>query len=241
MLQFVVFGLVTFVKLGKKISKFSKKKKMNTPLHRKDGPSTISPAFPVYSETFPYCQRAKTLLTELKRAEWLPVYDEEGIRAVTEECKQLQQLLTEMGERDDRVDPKVQLTLSTFHLSICRNKRCILAYLSYRIEKIEQLWWKTASPVISAEYAAKLSRSEIEYYSRYQELVTQTMEQMDLDLTSHIEPPSNLFIEVRAVQDAGEVLLQSGARVFLQKNTTHFLRRSDVEHLIRQDVLEQVS
>jgi GINS complex subunit 1 len=63
---------------------------------------------------------------------------------------------------------------------------------------------------------------------------------MDMDLTAHLQPPHDLFVEVRALQDAGEIVLQSGTRLFITKNTTHFLRRTDVEHLIRQNILEQV-
>jgi len=209
------------------------------PIRAASRPSTISPPVTAYPESFPYCQRAKEMLAELKRAEWLPPFDEEGVRAVTEECRKLMELLDELSKLGHR-EPRVAVTMSTFHQSICRNKRCMLAYLNYRLEKIEMLWWKTASPVVAEEFKSKLSKREIEYYARFQESVSRTMTEIDLDLTSHMQPPHDLFIEVRALKDEGEVLLLSGARVFLAKNTIHYLRRSDVEHLIRQNVLEQV-
>jgi len=53
------------------------------------------------------------------------------------------------------------------------------------------------------------------------------------------QPPKNLYIEVRVLEDCGEILTESGS-INLERNTTHFLRRSDVEHLVRQGMLEEV-
>ena len=213
---------------------------MATPASREKVSGTISPKTH-HPESFPYGQRAKGMLAALKRAEWLPDYDEEGVRAVNEECNRLMEMSKDiMNSGMDHEDPSIAVTLTIFHESICRNKRSILAYLGYRLEKIEELWWKTASPVIEPELAKRLSKGEIEYYAQYQELVSKTMDTVDLNLTAHLQPPHDLFVEVRVLQDAGEVLLDSGARVVFERNSTHYLRRSDVEHLIRQNVLEQV-
>ena len=54
-----------------------------------------------------------------------------------------------------------------------------------------------------------------------------------------MKPPKELFLQVRALVDCGEVATESGF-VTLSRNTTHYLRRSDVEHLIKQGMLEQI-
>ena len=73
------------------------------------------------------------------------------------------------------------------------------------------------------------------------------------------QPPKELFIEVRAMRDCGELLTYYGL-LKLDRGSTHFVRRywmhymllffyfvivlfgrSDVEHLIRQGSLVQVT
>ncbi len=61
----------------------------------------------------------------------------------------------------------------------------------------------------------------------------------ELDLTTDLHPPKDLFIEVRVLQDCGEIMTDNGA-VTLEKNSTHFLRRTDVEPFIRQGMLAQL-
>ena len=54
-----------------------------------------------------------------------------------------------------------------------------------------------------------------------------------------VTPPKELCVEVRVVEDCGEIMTDNG-EVHLERGTTHFLRRADVEHLIRQGKLQQL-
>ena len=54
-----------------------------------------------------------------------------------------------------------------------------------------------------------------------------------------MEPPKDLYVQVRVLQDIKELCTENGT-VNLEMNSTHFLRRSDVEHLIRQGSLQQL-
>ena len=56
-----------------------------------------------------------------------------------------------------------------------------------------------------------------------------------------LEPPKNLYVEVRVIKDCGMTTLPESGDVYLEKNTIHFLRRSDVETLARQEIVEQIS
>lgn len=51
-----------------------------------------------------------------------------------------------------------------------------------------------------------MSAHELQYLHDYDTLLVQTMGQMGLDLTSDLEPPKELFVEVRALQNCGEIM-----------------------------------
>ena len=61
-----------------------------------------------------------------------------------------------------------------------------------------------------------------------------------VDLMTDQTPPKSLFIEVRCVQDYGELEMEDGSNIKLKKNTQLFLPRSQCEQLIRQGILEHV-
>lgn len=74
----------------------------------------------------------------------------------------------------------------------------------------------------------------------YSNLLSDYCVSAGVDLSSDLEPPKNLRIEVRVLVDCGEIMTENGP-VTLDKDTTHYLRRADVEHLIRQGQIEVVS
>lgn len=61
-----------------------------------------------------------------------------------------------------------------------------------------------------------------------------------IDLTIDQAPPKSLYIEVKCLQDYGEMETEEGNIILLRKNTQHFLPRTQCEPLIRQGILEQV-
>ena len=85
-----------------------------------------------------------------------------------------------------------------------------------------------------------LSPAELDYFSAYNRLVSDYNESVGLDLTSDLEPPKDLNVEVRVVvPDLGEIMTDGGP-VALELGSVHFLRRSDVEFLIRLGHLEMI-
>ena len=69
------------------------------------------------------------------------------------------------------------------YFSLLRNKRCILAYLQYRLEKLQKLRWETGS-VIPDHIKHLLGPIEIELFQNYDNLVGDYMKSFDLDLTA---------------------------------------------------------
>ena len=51
-----------------------------------------------------HCTRGRELLLETQRAEWLPHYDEEGIRSVLKEMNEMWNALEGLHEGEDEQD-----------------------------------------------------------------------------------------------------------------------------------------
>ena len=66
------------------------------------------------------------------------------------------------------------------------------------------------------------------------------MRNVGTDLTNDLAPPKALYIEVRVLQDYGELETPDGEVVLLKKGSQHHLPRDQCEQLILQGVLEHV-
>lgn len=127
-------------------------------------------------------------------------------------------------------DPATACALLVNHLSIRRNKRCLLAYHRVRADKLEQMCWdgedvleqqqlkqssanqnQGTSSAPSNDHESSLSPEEEEYLRQYNDMLAAYKGQWtDIDLTGSLEPPKDLFIDVRVLKDAGEVQTEYG-------------------------------
>jgi GINS complex subunit 1 len=192
-----------------------------------------------------YGRAGADLLRELQRGDWLPPYNTAVVRKSLEECRQLNDQILSVVEASNKVgadklvvDKTVMCSLVIQNQSILRNKRCLLAYVNYRMDVVKNLRWHTGSTV-PAELKPLLDGHELNFFTNYDKNVTKYMDAIGLDLTEDMEPPRELKIEVRVLQDCGEILTETGP-INLTKNSTHFVRRADVQHLIRQNMLRQI-
>lgn len=168
----------------------------------------------------------------------LPPYQAEIVRAVTREVRDLDKDVTELlepfqGSFDPAADQATACTLLVNHLSIRRNKRCLLAYHRTRTDKLEELVWNgvdvldlggqqirdgdSGGGAVGARVASgdgatsSLSPQEEEYVRQYGDLLAAYKGQWtDIDLTGSLEPPRDLFIDVRVLKDAGEIQTEYG-------------------------------
>ncbi|CAI6095574.1 unnamed protein product [Clonostachys chloroleuca] len=188
----------------------------------------------------------------------LPPYQTETVRAVTREVRDLDKDVTELlepfqGSFNPSADQAVACTLLVNHLSMRRNKRCLLAYHRTRTDKLEELVWKGADVVdlsgqqVRGDPNAKdtptssLSPQEEDYVRQYSDLLAAYKGQWtDIDLTGSLEPPRDLFIDVRVLKDAGEIQTEYGA-ITLTRNSQFYVRQGDVERLIAQGYLQKLS
>lgn len=161
----------------------------------------------------------------------LPPYQTELVRAVTREVRDLDKdaasLLEPLqGSFDPSADQATACTLLVNHLSMRRNKRCLLVYHRTRTDKLEELVWNgsdvldlagqqagTTNGVTAADGGASssLSPQEEDYFRQYGDLLAAYKGQWtDIDLTGSLEPPRDLFIDVRVLKDAGEIQTEYG-------------------------------
>ncbi|KAI5466379.1 DNA replication complex GINS protein PSF1 [Mariannaea sp. PMI_226] len=197
----------------------------------------------------------------------LPPYQTEVVRAVTREVRDLQKDNDELlepwqGSFQPTQDEAVACTLLVNHLSMRRNKRCLLAYHRTRTDKLEELVWNGSDVIdLSGQQVrdaagasnatsigtgsgdattSSLSPQEEEYVRQYGDLLAAYKGQWtDIDLTGSLEPPRDLFIDVRVLKDAGEIQTEYGA-ISLTKNSQFYVRQGDVERLIAQGYLHKL-
>ncbi|XP_047964391.1 DNA replication complex GINS protein PSF1-like [Salvia hispanica] len=92
------------------------------------------------------------------------------------------------------------------HLSLVRNKRCLMAYVYKRAEVIRSLGWMVDS-VLPEEIQEKLGTSEKEYFKNHAATLQSYMAELDLHLTVDMIPPKDPLIKVRVLDDIGGIAL----------------------------------
>ena len=198
-----------------------------------------------------YGQRGKNLLLDLKRSDWLPPYNDENVRGtiseisvhfdeLTDQARAAAQVASESGSKED-LPMQSRPAMLLHEAAIRRNKRCLLAYHAYRLDKLKALRWDTSAS-LPAHVRSLLSEKEIDFYTEYDKLVSRYNSTLGiLDLNSYLQPPEEDLIEVRVVRSGlGTIVTDQFGEVSLELGTTHFLSRVDVEHLIRQGSLQQL-
>ncbi|KZF26372.1 GINS complex, Psf1 component [Xylona heveae TC161] len=220
-----------------------------------------------------YGELGNKLVQHAKRTQslaHLPPYQTEFVRAVTREVRDLDKdasvTLSQLGTGfTPSADPATACALLVNHLSMRRNKRCLLAYHRVRSNKLEEMCWNgmdileqqqqsqqnrggnnhgsAETTLLAGESAGvnSLSPEEEEFVRQYSDLLAAYKGQWtDIDLTGSLEPPRDLFIDVRVLKDAGEIQTEYGS-INLTKNSQFFVKQGDVERLIAQGFLQRLS
>jgi GINS complex subunit 1 len=181
------------------------------------------------------------MLLDLKRSDWLPPYDDEGVRIIITEMDDISRKLVEINDKseDGTFSNPVKTNIAYHSQCLQRNIRYINSYMTHRNDKIRQIRWEAGTVLPDIVQQETLSDQERVYFNSYSDLLSEYSQSLGIDLTSNLEPPKDLLIEIRVLQSCGEIMTESGP-VELTKGTTNFLRRSEVEHLIREGLVEHV-
>lgn len=166
----------------------------------------------------------------------LPPYQTEMVRAATREVRDLDKDVATIlepfsGSFNPSTEPSTACALLVNHLCMRRNKRCLLAYHRIRSDKLEEMCWEgidvlerqqqqqqqsrtggeAATSLGTNGHSSSLSPEEEEYVRQYSDLLAAYKGQWtDIDLTGSLEPPKDLFIDVRVLKDAGEIQTEYG-------------------------------
>ena len=147
------------------------------------------------------------------------------VRSVTREVRDLDKdvntILSSLnGSFEPSAQPATACRLLADHLCMRRNKRCLLAYHRTRTDKLEEMVWNGSDVGDLAtqnagegggDGSSSLSPEEEEYVRQYSDLLAAYKGQWtDVDLTGSLEPPRDLFIDVRVLKDAGEIQTEYG-------------------------------
>ena len=158
------------------------------------------------------------------------------VRSVTREVRELDKDVSNIlasvgGSFNPSADAATSCTLLVDHLCMRRNKRCLLAYHKTRTDKLEEMVWngKDVADMQAAQQqqqqeqggggvgsvgegnSSSLSPEEEEYVRLFGDLLAAYKGQWtDVDLTGSLEPPRDLFIDVRVLKDAGEIQTEYG-------------------------------
>jgi GINS complex subunit 1 len=170
---------------------------------------------------------------------YLPPYQTEIVRSVAREVRDLDKDVAHhlapfenSGGFNPSSQPAIACALLVDHLCMRRNKRCLLAYHRTRAEKLEDMCWRGVDveqhhqPQNQQQQnagdgedgaggggagASSLSPEEEEYFRQYSDMLAAHKGQWtDIDLTGSLEPPKDLFIDVRVLKDAGEIQTEYG-------------------------------
>lgn len=139
------------------------------------------------------------------------------------------------GSFNPSAEPATACSLLINHLCMRRNKRCLLAYHRVRSNKLEEMCWNGKdvldieqpqagrsaggeSLASDAGNQSSLSPEEEEYVRQYGDMLAAYKGQWtDIDLTGSLEPPKDLFIDVRVLKDAGEIQTEYGYVAILER------------------------
>jgi GINS complex subunit 1 len=151
------------------------------------------------------------------------------VRDLDKDVARLLEPFTAAGTFDPTAEPATACTMLVNHLAMRRNKRCLLAYHRTRTDKLEGLVWKgydvmdlsgqqvrdvpggTGGGDGGAATTSSLSPQEEDYVRQYGDLLAAYKGRWtDIDLTGSLEPPRDLFIDVRVLKDAGEIQTEYG-------------------------------
>ena len=79
-----------------------------------------------------------------------------------------------------------------------------------------------------------MSAEEKGFFRTYKKIIqdygepTNGEQGLQLDLTKDLDPPKDLYIEVRVVKEVGDIITEDGGVLKLELNSTHYLKISDV-------------
>ncbi|KAH9970183.1 GINS complex Psf1 component, partial [Lactifluus volemus] len=175
-------------------------------------------------------------------------YNDSLVRTVIREQRSLEDLINSAitAQADNATFTGDAPALLLYQTAVLRNKRCLLAYHTHRLDRLKDMYWALggALPALLADndLRSRLSPHEVDFLRKYNASIMEFRGEFsaELDIASSVtHPPRDLHALVRVVRDCGVIQTELGTIDF-QKGQRFMVRRADVEHLIVQGYLEEV-
>ncbi|KAI7884745.1 subunit of the GINS complex, partial [Mucor mucedo] len=192
-------------------------------------------------------ESAYKLAKEAKRTSDLLVspYNDDLVQGICREIRLLhnkaKETVNTMRSRGGG-DPSSMSQAMLYHLAVKRNKRVLFAYHRQRVNQLKEIYWNVGlQSEYQREIKASLGPTEQKFLEEYADIVnTYKQSFIEIDLGGNggagLDPPTDLFIEVRVVRDAGEISTEYGV-LNLSKGNQLYVRRTDAEPLIKAGYL----
>lgn len=126
------------------------------------------------------------------------------------------------------------------HLSLIRNKRCLMAYMYNRADTIRSLLWKIGKE-LPKEIEEKFCHPELTYFQKHSSALKSYMSRIDVDLTVDMVPPKDPYIQVRVLEDIGDGIVLNDKHANFTRHSMHFVKRTDVEQFISRGLMEELT
>lgn len=189
------------------------------------------------------------LIRDYRRSkQFLSEYDKLGVQRVVDASNALYQDIQTVTEpykqRNERVPADLLASLISHSQCLQFHRRCGLAYLNARLDRIRQLWWDSDGAIEphgrhASEYDA-MSGQEKSFLEDYGKMVVALMDDTGLTLTERPLPPTSLYSRVRVLADHPPVLGSDGSQLELRRDTMKRIRRTDAERLCRSGVVQHI-
>ncbi|KAF8318777.1 GINS complex Psf1 component [Clavulina sp. PMI_390] len=203
---------------------------------------------------------AAALISDARRSKGMNAllkYNDEMVRNIVREMRSLENDMDSLGteieaavqaanNEDDEPPAPLLTELRIYHTAAQHDKRCLLAYLNDRADRLKSTYWASggALPFVlnDANMRQNMSPQEVDFLRGYNSLIMEyRSDVLDvLDVAASLKsPPKDLNVEVQVIRDCGTIHTEQGSIDF-KKGRRFMVRRADVEHLIVQGFLEEV-
>ncbi|KAA6401115.1 MAG: putative dna replication complex gins protein psf1 [Streblomastix strix] len=196
-------------------------------------------------------ERGIALLRTLKQSAWLPPFDEEGVSHVRQEIIGLNnEAISWFHEHIEGKTPEIALEfvqkINADFCGIARNRRILLAYFEYRLQRIREAFWEVG--VLSSSMNKKLNEHEKQYFFDYTNCVQDYCNELDtvygIQITRNLNPPLEAQVQVRVVGDeliGKNIILPESGTLIPVRDGHYFLPLADVEEFIASGEMVQTA
>ncbi|KAF3526717.1 hypothetical protein F2Q69_00049853 [Brassica cretica] len=153
------------------------------------------------------------------------------------------------------------------HLSLIRNKRCLMAYVYItfcyqrqhnsrdsltvckvlvwhnRADIVRDLAWRVGLELLDLppEIQDKLTTLEKEYFKNHSVAIKSYMGKVGIELNVDMVPPKDPYIKIRVVGEIDQGMVISDKTTNFTRHSMHFLKRTDAEPYIARGQMEKLA